>query len=76
MKNKNNRMWDPKTVIEASSILNQLTNAKFFISFHTCKFFLGFTKPLSTPLQGSDVHIVNGYASVTTLTNELVCENF
>ena len=71
MKNNNNHMWDPKTVIEASGILNQMTDAKFFISFHTCKFFSSFTKPLSTALQGSDMDVVNGYASVTTLTNEL-----
>ena len=48
-----------------------MTDAKFFISFHTCKFFLGFTKPLSTELQESDMDVVNGYASVTTLANEL-----
>ena len=71
MKNNSNRMWDPKTVVEASGILNQMTEAKFFISFHTWKFLLGFTKPLSTALQGSDMDVVNGYASVTTLTNEL-----
>ena len=71
MKNNNNRMWNPKTVIEGSGILNQMTDAKFFISFHTFKFHLGFTKPLSTALQGSDMDVVNGYASVTTLTNEL-----
>ena len=48
-----------------------MTDAKFFVSFHTCKFLLGFTKPLSTALQGFDMDIVNGYVSVTTLTNEL-----
>ena len=72
MKNNNNPMWDPKTVTQASGILNQMTNAKFFVSFHTCKFLLGFIKPLSTALQGSDMDVINGYASVTALTNELM----
>ena len=65
-------MWDPKTLIKASGILNQMTDAKFFVSFHTCKFLLGFTKPLSTALQWSDMDVINGYTSVTALTNELV----
>ena len=59
-------MWDPKTVIEASGVLNQMTDANFFVSFHTSKSLLGFTKPLSTALQGSDMDVV------TTLTNELM----
>ena len=33
--------------------------------------FLGFTKPLSTALEGSDMDVLNGYTSATTLTNEL-----
>ena len=65
-------MWDPKTLIKASGILNQMTDAKFFVSFHTCKLLLGFTKPLSTVLQGSDMDVINGYTSVTALTNELM----
>ena len=44
-----------------------MSNAKF----HTCKFLLGFTKPLLTALQWSDMDVVNGYTSVTTLKNEL-----
>ena len=52
-------------MIEASGVLNQMTDANFFVSFHTSKFLLGFTKPLSTALQGSDMDVV------TTLTNEL-----
>ena len=64
-------MRNPKTVIEASGTLNQITDAKILVSFHSCKFLLGFTKPLSTALQGSDMDVVNGYASVTTLTNDL-----
>ena len=68
--NNNNRMWGPKAVTETSSILNQMTDTKFFISFHTCKFLLSFTKPLSTALQGSDMDVVSGYPSATTLTNE------
>ena len=59
-------MWNPKTVIEASGVLNQMTDANFFVSFHTSKSLLGFTKPLSTALQGSDMDVV------TTLTNELM----
>ena len=64
-------MWDPKTVIEASGILNQMTDGNIFVSFHSCKFLLGFTKPLSKALQGSDLDVVNGSASVTTLPNDL-----
>ena len=83
MKNSNNCMWGPKAIIQASGILNRMTDAKFSIYFHTYKFLLSFTKPLSTALHGSDMDVVNGYASVTTLTNELnptrqrerVCKN-
>ena len=64
-------MWDPKTVIEVGGTLNQMADAEFFISFHMCKFLLGFIKPLSTALQGSDMDVVNGCASVTTLMNDL-----
>ena len=58
-------------MIEASGILNQMTDAKFFVSFHPHKFLLSFTKLLSTAVQGSGKDVVNGYASSTTLTNEL-----
>ena len=71
MKNNSNLKWDLKAVIEASGILNQMTDAKFFVSFHPHKFLLGFTKLLSTAVQGSGKDVVNGYASSTTLTNEL-----
>ena len=65
-------MWGPNAIIQASGILNRMTDAKFSIYFHTYKFLLSFTKPLSTALHGSDMEVVNGYASVTTLTNELM----
>ena len=70
-KNNNNRMWEARTVIEASGIFNQMTDSKFFISFHTCKFLLGFSKSLSTAVQGSDMDVVSSYTSITTLTKEL-----
>lgn len=63
--------WDPKSVNEASGMHRQLTDAKFFISFHVCKFVLGFTKPLSALLQGSNMDIVQAYDRVSRVTEML-----
>ena len=39
--------WDPKSVVESSSLLRQLIESKFFVAFQVCRYLLGFTKSIS-----------------------------
>ena len=72
MKNNNNRMWDPKTVIETSGILNQITDVNFLgFFFHTCKFMLGFIKPLLTALRRSNMDVICVFTSIHR--EEFIC---
>lgn len=65
------RIWDPKSVTEASGLHRQLTESKFFISFQVCRHLFGYTKALSQQLQGSDMEICRSYEKVTVIKDEL-----
>lgn len=63
--------WDPKSKTEANGLLHQIQSSGFIVSFQTAAYAFGYTKSLSQSLQGRSLDVIDGYAHVKTVTNEL-----
>lgn len=63
--------WDSKAVTEANGLLHQLTSWPFIVTFRCAAYLFGFTKSLSTMLQGRSMDIVQAYEEITLILKEL-----
>ena len=62
--------WDSKSVTEANGLLSQLTSWPFIVTFRCAVYFFGFTKSLSSLLQGSSTDIVQAYEEISLIVKE------
>ena len=63
--------WDSKSVTEAYGLLKCITDSQFIVCLQTVLHFFGYTKGLSTKLQGSALDVVEGYGTVELLKTVL-----
>ena len=63
--------WDSKSVTEAYGLLKRITDSQFIACLQTVLHFFGYTKGLSTKLQGSALDVVEGYEMVELLKTVL-----
>ena len=66
-----NSRWDGKSVVEANGLLTQISKPNFIAAFKCSLFFFGFTKSLSSLLQGSSMDVVTAYESIEDVKKEL-----
>ena len=63
--------WDSKSVTEAYGLLKRITDSQFIACLQAVLHFFGYTKGLSTKLQGSALDVVEGYGMVELLKTVL-----
>ena len=63
--------WDSKSVTEAYGLLKHITDSQFIACLQTVWHFFGYTKGLSTKLQGSALDVVEEYGMVELLKTVL-----
>ena len=67
----NERLWDPKTTVEAGGLFVQLVEPRFLVVFQSCRLIFGFTKALSIQLQGTVMDVCRGYKQVSLVRAEV-----
>ena len=65
------KKWDSKSVTDAHGLLHAITSDSFLVAFQTNMYFFGYTKGLSTLLQGSALDILTAFDEVQTVKREL-----
>ncbi|XP_035660282.1 52 kDa repressor of the inhibitor of the protein kinase-like [Branchiostoma floridae] len=63
--------WDAKARTEAGGLLSQLKRPAFLCAFECALYIFGYTKSLSTLLQGSTMDIIKAYEQVDLVRKEL-----
>ena len=59
--------WNRKTIDSAHGLLRNITDSAFIAAFSVCSYTLGFTKPLSTMLQGTSMDAIAAYKHIELL---------
>ena len=63
--------WGCKTVDTAYSLLKNITDSTFLVALSVCAYTLGFTKPLSTMLQGTSMDVIDAYKNIKLVKGHL-----
>uniref|UniRef100_A0A3Q2QG90 TTF-type domain-containing protein n=1 Tax=Fundulus heteroclitus TaxID=8078 RepID=A0A3Q2QG90_FUNHE len=64
-------VWDAKAIVEANELLRAVTSANFIAALQCNRYFSGFTKSLSTLLQGSSQDVLTAYEEVKLVKDTL-----
>ena len=65
------KVWDCKTMDQAYGLTKNLTESAFLVALRVCAYTLGFTKPLSAMLQGTSMHVIDGYKHIELVKEQL-----
>ena len=63
--------WDCKTIDSACGLLKNITDSAFIVAVSVCSYTLGFTKSLSTMLQGTSMDVIAGYKNIELVKDHL-----
>ena len=63
--------WDHKTIDSAHGLLRNITDSAFIVAVSVCSYTLGFTKPLSTMLQGTSMDVIAAYKYIELVKDHL-----
>ena len=63
--------WDHKTIDSAHGLLRNITDSAFIVAVSVCSYTLGFTKPLSTMLQGTSMDVIAAYKHIELVKGHL-----
>jgi len=66
------RGWDTKSSSDAYGLMKKITDSEFIVAFYSALYLFGFTKGLSTKLQGSSLDIIEAYKMVNTVISLLI----
>ena len=63
--------WDRKTVDSAYGLLKNITESTFLVALNICSYTLGFTKQLSSMLQGTAMDVIEAYHQIELVKTQL-----
>ena len=63
--------WDHKTVDLANGLLKNITESTFLVALNVCSYTLGFTKQLSSMLQGTAMDVIEAYKQIELVKTQL-----
>ena len=63
--------WDRKTVDSANGLLKNITESTFLVALNVCSYTLGFTKQLSSMLQGTAMDVIEAYHQIKLVKTQL-----
>ena len=63
--------WDHKSIDSAFGLLKNITDSAFIVAVSVCSYTLGFTKPLSTMLQGTSMDVIAAYKNIELVKDHL-----
>ena len=63
--------WDHKTVDLANGLLKNITESTFLAALNVCSYTLGFTKQLSSMLQGTAMDVIEAYKQIELVKTQL-----
>ncbi len=59
--------WNGKTITEAQGLLHNIQSPGFIAAFKVNLYMFGYTKPLSSLLEGSEMDIITAYKEIKTI---------
>ena len=63
--------WDRKTIDLANGLLKNIMESTFLVALNVCSYTLGFTKQLSSMLQGTAMDVIEAYKQIKLVKTKL-----